>query len=110
MYKGVKKGIIAGSVGCDVKNNTSHCCNNINIWNKIIHNSDYLNKRHVLNSWFILVKNDINTIFLNDWNYWSVYKDNEFINPLLIILLFITLYRFFWGSPLSLYTLFTSGL
>ena len=37
---------------------------------------------HVLNSWFILIKNNINTNFLNEWNYWSVYKDNEFIYPL----------------------------
>ena len=81
----LKEGIIAGSVGCDVKNNSFHCCNNINIWNKIIHkndNSDYLNNMHVLNSWFILVKNNINTNFLDDWTYWSVYKDDEFINPL----------------------------
>tara|TARA_B100000674_G_scaffold484598_1_gene490189 strand:+ start:549 stop:1373 length:825 start_codon:yes stop_codon:yes gene_type:complete len=81
----LKEGIIAGSVGKDIRNNSFECCNNINIWNKIIpnnDNSDYLNKMHVLNSWFILVKNNINTNFLNDWKYWSVYKDNEFINPL----------------------------
>ena len=30
----LKEGIIAGSVGCDVKNNSSRCCDNINIWNK----------------------------------------------------------------------------
>jgi len=81
----LKEGIIAGSVGKYLKNNSDECCNNINIWNKIIpnnNNSDYLNNMHVLNSWFILVKNNINTIFLNDWNYWSVYKNNEFINPL----------------------------
>ena len=81
----LKEGMIAGSVGKDFRNNTCKCCHNLDIWNKILHmndNSDYLNKMHVLNSWFILVKNNINTNFLNDWNYWSVYKDNEFINPL----------------------------
>ena len=81
----LKNGIIAGSVGKDVNNNNYGCCNNIDIWNKIIPNNDnrdYLNKMHILNSWFILVKNNINTNFLNDWNYWSIYKDNELINPL----------------------------
>ena len=81
----LKNGIIAGSVGKDLNNNNYECCNNIDIWNKIIPNNDnrdYLNKMHILNSWFILVKNNINTKFLNDWNYWSIYKDNELINPL----------------------------
>ena len=82
----LKEGIIAGSVGYDIKNNTFQCCDNIKIWNEIIpnnDNSDYLNKMHVLNSWFILVKNNINTNFLNDWNYWSIYKDNKLTRPLL---------------------------
>ena len=81
----LEEGIIAGSVGNDIKNNTIKCCDNINIWNKIIPNNDnnkYLNKMHILNSWFICVKNNINTNFLNDWNYWSVYKDDEFKNSL----------------------------
>ena len=89
MFKGLKEGIIAGSVGKDIKNNSINCCDNINIWNKIIpdsnsdylniwnkiipdSNSDYLNNMHVLNSWFILIKNNINTNFLNDWSYWCV--------------------------------------
>ena len=81
MQNGLKEGIIAGSVGKDIKNNSINCCDNINIWNKIIpdSNSDYLNNMHVLNSWFILTKNNINTNFLNDWSYWCVYKSNEFI-------------------------------
>lgn len=82
----LEKGIIAGSVGRDIKNNDRKCCDNINVWNKIIPNNDnsvYLNKLHVLNSWFILVKNNTNTNFLNDWNYWCIYKDDEFKNPLL---------------------------
>ena len=35
-----------------------------------------------MNSWFILTKNDINTQFINDWTYWSTYKDNELPNSL----------------------------
>lgn len=81
----LKNGIIAGSVGKNRKNNTNGQCDNIDIWNKIIPNNDntaYLSNMHVLNSWFILVKNNINTNFLNDWSYWSVYKDNKFTYPL----------------------------
>lgn len=78
-------GIIAGSVGKDIRNDSFGCCNNVHIWNKIIpgnDNSEYLKKMHVLNSWFILVKNSTNTGFLNDWNDWSIYTDDEFTNPL----------------------------
>jgi len=54
-----KIGFIAGSVGDDVKNNSYQCCDNIDVWNKIIPNNDnskYLSDRHVLASWFILKK------------------------------------------------------
>lgn len=81
----LKNRIIAGSVGYDIKNNTLKYCDNLDIWNKINpnnNNNNNLNKMHVLNSWFILVKNNINTNFLNEWNYWSVYTDNTFTNPL----------------------------
>jgi hypothetical protein len=81
----LKKGIVAGSVGKNVKNNSYNCCNNINVWNKILpknDNSVYLDKSHVLNSWFILVKNDMNTDFINEWCYWSIYIDDEFEKPL----------------------------
>ena len=81
----IKEGIIAGSAGKDIKNSDFNCCNNLNIWDKILpdnDNSKLLNNMHVLNSWFILVKNDINSKFIDDWKYWSVYQDNIFKNPL----------------------------
>ena len=81
----LKYGIIAGSVGKDITNNKYGCCDNLNVWNKILYNrnnSKILNNMHILNSWFILVKNNINTYFLRDWTYWSVYKDDELKNPL----------------------------
>jgi hypothetical protein len=81
-----KKGFIGGSVGDDVKNNSYSCCNNINIWNKIIPNSNnekYLNEFHVLNSWFFVKKSPINTIFVEEWIKWCLYKDNELTDPLI---------------------------
>lgn len=53
-----KKGMIAGSVGDNCRNNTYGVCDNLSVWNKIIPNvdSNILNKRHVLNSWFLLKK------------------------------------------------------
>jgi hypothetical protein len=81
-----EKGFIGGSVGDDVKNNSYSCCNNIKIWDKIIPNSNnekYLNEFHVLNSWFILKKSPINTIFVEEWVKWCVYKDNELTDPLI---------------------------
>jgi hypothetical protein len=82
----MKKGIIAGSVGDDVKNNSLRCCDNINLWNKIIPNNNneyYLNDRHVLNSWFILKKAEENAEFINEWVKWCVYKDDELTDPLI---------------------------
>jgi hypothetical protein len=76
---------IAGSVADNVKNNSYGCCDNIMIWNKIIpdkDNTEYLSKQHVLNSWFLLKKCDSNHTFINDWVYFSCYKDNETIYPL----------------------------
>lgn len=80
-----EKGFIAGSVSNDVTNNTINCCNNLSIWNKIIQNNDnnnYLEKMHVLNSWFILKKLEKNNQFINDWVYYSIYKDDELHEPL----------------------------
>jgi hypothetical protein len=77
---------IAGSIGDDVKNNSYNCCDNIMVWNKIIpdkDNTEYLNKPHVLNAWFSFKKCDSNNNFINDWVYFSCYKDNEAIYPLL---------------------------
>jgi hypothetical protein len=81
----IKKGAIAGSVGDDIKNNTDGCCNNISIWNKIIPNNNnkiFLNKMHVLNSWFIFKKCEINNIFINEWVFFTCYKDSELNDPL----------------------------
>lgn len=73
-----QKGIIAGSVGNDVKNNSFNCCDNLHVWNKIINDNDnnkFLDKMHVLNSWFIMTKNEMNNIFLNEWVKFSI-EDN----------------------------------
>lgn len=81
----LNEGIIAGSVGYDIKNNSFGCCDNLDVWNKILQNNDntkLLNNMHVLNSWFILVKNNINSKFIDDWEYWSVYQDGKFERPL----------------------------
>jgi hypothetical protein len=76
---------IAGSIGDNVKNNSYRCCDNIMIWNKIItdkDNTEYLSKPHVLNSWFLFKKCEINNKFINDWVYFSSYTDEETIYPL----------------------------
>jgi hypothetical protein len=66
---------IAGSVGDDIKN-FQWTCNNIEIWNTIIPNSNnniHLDKLHVLNSWFLFKKCESNTIFINEWVYFTYY-------------------------------------
>ena len=76
---------VAGSIGDDVKNNSYGCCDNIMVWNKIIPdmiNNEYLNKLHVLNSWFLFKKCDLNNSFINDWVYFTCYTDNEINYPL----------------------------
>jgi hypothetical protein len=81
----IKEGFIAGSVSDDIKNNSFEHCHNLNVWNKILPNNDnkiLLEKKHVLNSWFILIKNDINTHFINDWAYWTTYADKDLPRPL----------------------------
>lgn len=81
-----EKGFIAGSVGDDTRNNSFGCCDNIKVWNKIIPNHNnwkYLNYRHVLASWFILKKTEINTAFMDEWVKWCVYKDDELTDPLI---------------------------
>lgn len=77
---------LAGSIGNNVKNNSFNCCDNIMIWNKIMPDKDntkYLSKPHVLNSWFLFKKCDSNNTFINDWTYFSYYKDKEAIYPLI---------------------------
>jgi len=76
---------VAGSIGYDVKNNSNGCCDNIIIWNKIIPDkniNEYLNKPHVLNSWFLFKKCESNNSFINDWVYFICYTDNEINYPL----------------------------
>ena len=82
----LKEGMIAGSVGRDIRNNTSKCCDNLDIWNKILpmnNNGKLLNNMHILASWFILTKNSKNTEFMKDYIYWCMYKDNELTRPLI---------------------------
>lgn len=76
-----EKLFIAGSMADDVKNNSFGCCDNINVWNEIIKsndNSKYLNKRHVLNSWFLLKKCSANDIFIDEWAKFTVHKYNNY--------------------------------
>ena len=76
---------IAGSISDDVKNNSFNCCDNIDICNKIIpdkDNTENLNKLHILNSWFLFKKCNSNNDFINDWVYFTSYKDNYFTEPL----------------------------
>jgi len=82
---GFEEGFIAGSVGDDHFNNTRRLCDKINVWRKIIPDcsDSLLSRRHVLNSWFIMCKNDFNTKFLNEWIHWSLYTDDEFPDPLI---------------------------
>jgi hypothetical protein len=76
---------VAGSVSDNVNNTIYSCCDNIMIWNKIIPDKDnniHLNKKHVLNSWFLFKKCESNNAFINDWAYFSSYTDNDAIYPL----------------------------
>ena len=62
---------IAGSIGDDVNNNTVGCCDVLMVWNKIITDKDnieYLNKPHVLNSWFLFKNCESNNIINNATN------------------------------------------
>lgn len=71
---------IAGSIADDVKNNNYNCCDDINVWNIIIPDRDntvYLNKPHVLNSWFLFKKCDSNNAFINDWVHFTRYTDGD---------------------------------
>jgi hypothetical protein len=80
-----KKCHIAGSVGDNVLNNSFNCCDDIKVWNKIIPNNDntkYLNKRHVLNSWFLFKKCELNNKFINEWVHFSSYTDKDIKDPL----------------------------
>lgn len=81
-----KKNIIAGSAGTETLNFSVRCCDNLRVWNKIIPNNNnamFLNKMHILNSWFIMKKTDLNTRFLNEWTYFTCYNDIELKYPLI---------------------------
>lgn len=78
-------GCIAGSVGDDLKNNMIRCCDKIIVWDKIIptnNNSVYLDLLHVLNSWFLFKKCELNTAFIRDWVHFSLYTDADVDYPL----------------------------
>jgi hypothetical protein len=80
-----KLGFIAGSCGNTGPQNSPSCCSNMKIWNKIIPDNDnsiYLRLNHVLNAWFLLKKHESNNNFVNEWEYFTAYKDTEFKNPL----------------------------
>ena len=75
-----KYGFIAGSCGDDIMNGTSHCCHNLSVWNTIhpfLSVESMLKKKHILNSWFLMVKSDTSTSFVNEWCYWSTYMLNN---------------------------------
>jgi hypothetical protein len=79
-----KLGFIAGSCGNTGPKNGPSCCNNMTIWNKIIPDNDnsiYLNLNHVLNAWFLLKKQESNNNFVNEWAYFTSYKDTVLKNP-----------------------------
>lgn len=81
----LEKGFIAGSVGDGTTNEFYECCQNLLVWNKIItdrDNSAYLDKMHVLNSWFLLKKCDANKMFVNEWVYFTTYHDDELCDML----------------------------
>jgi hypothetical protein len=78
---------IAGSIGNDILNKSLGYADNIKIWDTIIKyrdNSVYLDKMHVLNSWFLFKKCDSNDSFINDWVYFSCYKDEKTNHPLVV--------------------------
>lgn len=80
-----ERGILAGSVGRDVRNISFGCCNKLSIWDKIIpdvDNSVHLSKMHVLNSWFALKKCAAIKSFVDEWIFYSCYKDSILHNPL----------------------------
>jgi hypothetical protein len=72
----VQKGCIAGSIGLDLLNNTRNCCDNTEVWDLIL-SKRYLDEPHVLSAWYIFTKNETNTMFMNDWVKWVVYKGTE---------------------------------
>lgn len=69
---------IAGSIGNDILNKSLGYADNIKIWDTIIKyrdNSVYLDKMHVLNSWFTFNKSNYSRDFINEWVYWIVYTN-----------------------------------
>lgn len=77
-------GMIAGSVSNDVKNKSNKVCHRLAIWNIIKPGTtdEVLNKLHVLNSWFVIAKNDISGQFVSDWCKWSTHTPPGFETPI----------------------------
>ena len=70
-----------------ITNNFRSCCDNEKIWQvifdyKIDNFEKYLNKKHVVNTWFILKKCNELTNFINEWCDFNIYKLND--KPLII--------------------------
>jgi hypothetical protein len=66
-----KVGNICGSMGIDFKNGEGGYCDEKKVWKYMWSGADYDNlmlKPHILNSWFAFAKNDINSIFINEWD------------------------------------------
>lgn len=88
-----ERGIVAGSTGDDVKNGgPTNCgklryilCDNLSVWRKVWPdcNESVVTGRHILNAWFAMRKSEVNTQFMKDWIYWSLYTDSEFKIPLI---------------------------
>jgi hypothetical protein len=78
------KGIIAGSVGNDYDNYTLKVCNDIRVWQAIIPTAteELLKCRHILNSWFVLSKNDSNKTFIDEWCFYVLHKTEQLKFPL----------------------------
>ena len=79
------KGIIAGSTGDNIHHIHFNLCHKIDVWKKVFPDCDpsILETPHILASWFLLSKNDVNTMFLNDWIKWCMYTDADFTDPLI---------------------------
>lgn len=78
-----KLSCIAGSVSSDTRNNSVECCDKLHIWKKMMPaDLSYLDKFHVLNSWFLFKKCKDNDLFIKEWSYYTSYTDQECKDPL----------------------------
>lgn len=74
---------IAGSCHPAENNITNSVCHNIDVWKFILKNEcrEYLQKPHILNTWFLFTKNQINDLFIKDWSFYS----KQFLNNVPLI-------------------------